>query len=80
MLIGSLANDLVNHDDGSPSHIALSCSGVLPETGRLVGFAVLVAMKIGFVSVPMLLGILADPSTIAEKLTPMNRRIISCVM
>ena len=40
----------------------------------------LVAIKIGFVSVPMLLGILADPSTIAEKLTPMNRRIISWVI
>ena len=59
--------------------MALSCSGVLPDTGRFVDFAVVVAIKIGFVLVPMLLGILADPSTIAEKLTFINRRIMSCV-
>lgn len=62
-----------------PSHIALFCCGVLADPAELVADGSGFFWKIGFVSLsPILLGILAEPSTMAEKFMPMNLRIISC--
>jgi len=62
-----------------PSHIALSCCGVLPVGGAAVADGLFPSRNKGLAFVPTLLGILAEPSVIAEKLTPMKRRIISWV-
>jgi hypothetical protein len=62
-----------------PSHIALSCSGVLALGAEGTAEAGLLSVKAGFTSFPTLLGIRAVPSVIAEKFMPMNRSIMSCV-
>lgn len=66
---------------GVPSHIAFACCGLFPVSGATVAAAVgTSSRKWGLVAAPMLLGMRADPSKIAEKFTPMNRRIMSCEM
>jgi len=60
--------------------MALFCSGVFE--GRVIGVvgsACSLSMRTGFDCDPILLGILADPSMIDEKLTFMNRSIMSWV-
>ena len=65
-----------------PSHIALSCSGVLTIPGTVVPvcglFSSTTGWNDGLKSTPTLLGICALPPVIAEKSTPMNRSIMSC--
>lgn len=63
----------------SPSHCALLSSGVLPDNGDDNGRLVL-SKNIGLLSSPTVLGIRADPSTMAEKFIPMNRKIMSCAI
>ena len=62
-----------------PSHIALSCSGVLALGAVGIAESSLFSVKAGFTSGPTLLGIRAVPSVMAEKFIPMNRSIMSWV-
>jgi len=54
-------------------------AGVLPGNGNDSGISPL-SKNIGFASSPTVLSIRADPSTIAEKFIPMNRKTMSCAI